>query len=220
MVTPATQLRQHVLFWPIVIAVLVAWVIYRQLFHFPVWFDETIAKAFFFGLPVWIYVIASRFTPIVDTFSREKLERGLLLGLALGGVYGFVTAIISILQKGAVVAAVPLFMSDRFWFEFVLALFTSFWESLFFFSFVGMVIFDKYKHWSLVTQILLISGVFLAFHLPNIILRFSGAGVPSMVFMLALFGLGQALLLYEYRNGYALVISQAIWGMVLLVHGG
>lgn len=212
-------LSRHSIFWSLLILSLVLWVAYRALFSFPVWFDETIGKALFFGLPAWIYVVVTNFKQVGRSFSSAQLEKGLLLGLAIGGVYGFVTAILSLLQSGSTVAAAPLFASQAFWYEFGLAIFTGFWETLFFFSWIGSAIFALYKHWTLPSQVIVISGIFLIFHLPNIILRFSGAGEWGMVLMLFLFALGQTMLFFEYKNSYALILSQAIWGMVLLVYG-
>lgn len=214
-----STLSHSSIFWSLLILSLALWVAYRALFSFPVWFDETIGKALFFGLPVWIYVVATNFKQVGASFGGDRLEKGLLLGLAIGGVYGFVTAILSLLQSGSTVAAAPLFASQAFWYEFGLAIFTGFWETLFFFSWIGSAIFAMYKHWTLPSQVIVISGIFLIFHLPNIILRFSGAGEWGMVLMLLLFALGQTLLFFEYKNSYALILSQAIWGMVLLVYG-
>jgi len=214
-----SALSSRSIFWSLLLLSLGLWVAYRALFSFPVWFDETIGKALFFGLPVWIYVVATNFKQVGASFGSNRLENGLLLGLAIGGAYGFVTAILSLLQSGSTVAAAPLFASQAFWYEFGLAIFTGFWETLFFFSWIGSAIFALYKHWTLPSQVIVISGIFLIFHLPNIILRFSGAGEWGMVMMLLLFALGQTLLFFEYKNSYALILSQAIWGMVLLVYG-
>lgn len=218
--SPTRSILSHrSIFWSLLILSLVLWVAYRALFSFPVWFDETIGKALFFGLPVWIYVIATNFKQVGQSFGSDRLEKGLLLGLAIGGVYGFVTATLSLLQSGSTVAAASLFASQAFWYEFGLAIFTGFWETLFFFSWIGSAIFALYKHWTLLSQVIVISSLFLIFHLPNIILRFSGAGEWGVVLMLLMFALGQTLLFFEYKNSYALILSQAIWGMVLLVYG-
>jgi len=198
---------------------LVFWFLYRRLFVFPVWFDESIGKAVFFGLPVWLYIVTTRSKSIAKSFSLDKMQSGLFLGLAVGGMFGFVTAIMSIIQRGGLVEATPLFASNQFWYEFVLAIFTGFWETLFFFSFVMTVVLEKYRKSSLLRQLLLISGIFIIFHVPNAFLRFSPWAAIAQLFILSLFALGQALLFYGRRNAYALVLSQAIWGMVLLVYG-
>ncbi|MBU0978418.1 hypothetical protein KKF92_01160 [Patescibacteria group bacterium] len=211
--------ESHILFFPILILSLVFWFLYRRLFAFPVWFDETIGKAVFLGLPVWLYIVTSRSRSVIKSFSFEKMQTGLLLGLAVGGVFGFVTAIMAIIQKGGLVEAVPLFVSNQFWYEFVLAIFTGFWETLFFFSFVMTVIIEKYRHSPLFQQLLLVAGIFIIFHVPNAFIRFSPWAAVAQIFLLTLFALGQALLFYGRRNAYALVLSQAIWGMVLLVYG-
>ncbi|MBP7768858.1 CPBP family intramembrane metalloprotease, partial [Candidatus Woesebacteria bacterium] len=144
-----------------------------------------------------------------------------LLGLAVGGILGFATSIVSLISQDAPVHSVALFTSQQFWGEFLLALFTGFWETILFFSFSLTVLREKYPMWSESNQALLASAIFLVFHLPNILLRFNSvqAVIVQMV-LLFLFALGQSFLFIGRRNTFALIISHAIWGMVLLVHTG
>lgn len=217
-VSTLVQKADHVSFWPLLVLTLLIWFLYRSIFRFPVWFDEIIGKAIFFGLPVWLYMQMSRSKQIVDTMASEKINSGLLLGIAIGGLYGFAGSLMGGINAGGHVQLVPLFLSSQFWWEFFLALMTAFWETLFFYSFVMVVILEKGKKWPLIWQVLFPAMIFLVFHIPNSILRFSG---PALIIQLALmlaFGLGQALLFIRWRNFYTLVISHAIWGMALLVH--
>ncbi len=190
------------------------------MFNFPVWFDEIIGKAIFFGLPVWLYITLTGSDSVIKSFSPEKLKSGLLLGVAVGGIFGFVFSILSIIQNGSVVEAVSLFDSNIFWYEFILALFTAFWETLLFFSFVMTSIQEKFKNWSMLSQVVLVALIFLVFHIPNIILRYDIASVLPQIFILFLFAIGQGFLFYSRKNSFALILSHAIWGMVLLVHSG
>lgn len=217
--TPEKLLNEHVLFFPVLLVAVIAWYAYRWLFSFPVWFDETLGKAFFFGLPVWFYTVVSKRKDVLQPLRFSIFQQGLLLGVALGGLYGFITSTMSLLQSGGVVESAQLFQSTQFWYEFALALFTGFWETLFFYCFVAMVVFDKYKKVSLIWQMAVIVIIFLIFHLPNAFLRFSPALVMSQILLLFLFSLGQALVFYRWRNAYALMLSHAIWGLVLLFHG-
>lgn len=215
------KLRHHVLFFPMVALTFVLWVIYRSLLPFPVWFDEIIAKAIFFGFPVWIYITVSRSKSIPNTFAPGLLQPGLLLGIAVGGIFGFATSLLGILSGGGVVQAAPLFMANAFWWEFCLALMTGFWETLFFFSWIMTVIMEKYGKWPLLNQVLLTAGIFTVFHIPNTVLRFSEYGmslVAAQATLLFFFAIGQAFLFSRWKNFYALAVSHAIWGMVLLVH--
>ena len=77
---------------------------------------------------------------------------------------------------------------------------------------------EKYRRWPLLNQVLLVSFIFLLFHIPNALLRFDMSLVAGQLFLLFFFGLGQAYLFARTRNLYSLMLSQAIWGMVLLVH--
>lgn len=194
------------------------WFIYRSLFTFPVWFDESIGKALFFGLPVWLYILISNLKGISDSFALFKIKRGLMLGIAVGGVFGFIASLLSLVQSGGQVQAAMLFVSDQFWWEFLLALLTAFWETMFFYSLVMVVIQDKFRDWSLLKQILLVAGIFLLFHLPNTVLRFGGVAVAYQLILLFFFAVGQGFLFASEKNAYSLVLSHAIWGMVLLIH--
>lgn len=214
----ASKSVRHLAFFPIVFLVLLLWVLYRNLFAFPVWFDESIGKAIFFGLPVWAYVIIANAKMIPHSFAFSKMRRGLMMGIAVGGIFGFIASLLGIVQHGGAVKPALLFTADAFWWEFFLAMLTSFWETLFFYSFVMLVINQKFAHWDLLKRILLVSAIFTIFHLPNTVLRFDGMAIAYQVFLLSLFSIGQALLFESENNAYALVLSQAIWGMVLLVH--
>lgn len=208
----------HIAFFPLVFLTLIMWFIYRSLFTFPVWFDESIGKALFFGLPVWLYILISNLKGISDSFALFKIKRGLMLGIAVGGVFGFIASLLSLVQSGGQVQAAMLFVSDQFWWEFLLALLTAFWETMFFYSLVMVVIQDKFRDWSLLKQILLVAGIFLLFHLPNTVLRFGGVAVAYQLILLFFFAVGQGFLFASEKNAYSLVLSHAIWGMVLLIH--
>jgi hypothetical protein len=61
--------------------------------------------------------------------------------------------------------------------------------------------------------------IFVAFHLPNTILRSPSPLIAvNQALLLSIFALGQGLLFARTKNVYTLAVSQAIWGMVLLVH--
>jgi len=208
----------HAAFVPLLVFCFLIWLIYRMLFRFPVWFDETVGKALFFALPVWLYISMTGDKSIVDTLRPSKLRPGLLLGLAVGGAYGFALSLLSIVRTGSQVMFVPLFSSPDFWGEFLLALATGFWETLFFYSWIMVVMQQKMTNWPLFKQLVVVAGIFLVFHIPNIALRTGWLSVLSIGPLLFIFALGQALLFVRNRNAYALIISQAVWGMALLIH--
>ena len=213
----ALSRANHTAFFPLLILSFILWLVYRGVFRFSVLFCEVVGKAIFFGLPVWLYILVSGFRRIADTFAPYKMRRGLMLGLAFGGIFAFAASAAAAWQRGAVFQSYA-FITNAFWWEFFLALVTGFWETLFFFSFVMSVVQSLKQRWPLAKQILLVAGIFLVFHLPNIVLRFQGAAIWYQVVLLTLFAIGQAFLFYREKNGYSLVISQALWGMVLLLH--
>lgn len=213
----------HIVFYPLLFLTLTLWILYRVLFQFPVWFDEVLGKALFFGLPVWIYATIAGAHSITAGFGLRKLQPGVLLGLAVGGIFGFSTSLLMIFTRGGQVEAALLFTQDRFWSEFILALFTAFWETLLFFNFILTVAQEKYTEWSDAQHAIFAAVIFLLFHIPNTVLRFAnGPQAAQTIFVqfaiLFLFALGQAYLYIGRRNSYALVLSHALWGMVLLVN--
>jgi hypothetical protein len=214
----SAMMTEHIAFFPLLFLVFIIWCVYRRLFQYPVWFDETIGKAIFFGLPVFLYASLTRSKSIVDTVDPKYVQPGLWLGLAVGGIFGFAGALASLIKSGVIIQAAPLFILDSFWWEFTLALFTGFWESLFFFSWIMIVIMEKFKNWPFLNQSLLTAVIFLAFHVPNTLLRFPLQHVAPQLALLFFFGLGQALIFTRAKNIYTLTLSHAIWGMVLLIH--
>lgn len=208
----------HQSFSPLIVLTLVLWFLYRSLFVFPVWFDESIGKAIFFGLPVWLYITVSGFRKIMDSFATAKLQPGIFQGLAIGGIFGFITLFVRLLQNGGTLVGVPVFLADRFVWEFILAILTGFWETLFFYSFVMTVTQDLFTKWSLTKQVMFVSTIFMLFHVPNIFLRFNPTMIVTLIALLWLFSIGQALLFARRQNGYTLVLTHAVWGMVLLIY--
>jgi len=214
---PTRKINHH-LFWPLLILVFILWLLYRLLFSFSVIFDEFVGKSIFFAFPVLIYIAITNWPAIMDTFSARKLRSGLLIGLAMAGIFGFSVAILAALRHGVTVQPVPVFMAEYFWWELFLAFITSFFETLFFFSFVMMVIIDRYRHWSQLRQVAVVALIFLIFHLPNLLLRFSGQAILWQILLLFSLAFGEGILFLKWRNAYVLVVIQAIWGMVLLLH--
>lgn len=210
--------KRHEAFLPLLVLTFLLWVFYRSIFHFPVWFDESIGKLVFFALPVLLYVSISGNTNIFTTFSFKKLKPGLLLGLAIGGLFGFAGIFLGTIDKGGEAILVPYYLADWFWKEMFLAIMTGFWETLFFFSFIMIVVEEKFRQISLLKRIGLVASIFLLFHLPNIIARFSTQEIFLQIMLIFAFACGQALLFHQRRNAYLLILVQAIWGMVLLIH--
>lgn len=217
-IKPVRRSHHHEAFLPVLLLTFLMWVFYRSVFNFPVWFDESIGKLVFFALPVLLYVSISGSTEVFETFSFKKIKPGLLLGLAVGGVFGFAAALIGAISRGGSVSLLPYYYADWFWKELFLAIMTGFWETLFFYSFVMIVVNDKFRDFSLLKRIIMVASVFLLFHLPNIFARFSIRESLFQIVLLFAFACGQALIFYKRRNAYLLILVQAIWGMVLLIH--
>jgi hypothetical protein len=219
--TPKVVGADSVLFYPLVVLMMIMWGVYRARLQFPVVIDETIGKAIFFGFPVWMYVSIVGARSIPDTFRLGKLKSGLLLGVAFGGIFGFAASVMSFLGSGRAIEPVYLFAQNSFWWEFFLSLLTGFWETLFFFSWMMVVIQEKHRSWSLVKQVIWVATLFTIFHIPNSFLRYQELRfIVPQIFLMFIFSLGQAFVFARNHNAYTLVVSHSIWGMVLLLHLG
>lgn len=208
--------QTKVIFFALVALVFLFWTLYRALFNFPVLFDETIGKAIFFGLPVVIYASIANNGKASWSLRASKLFTGLLRGLAYGGLIGFFSLIIISIATQRTIIPAPAFMADRFWTELLLASFTAFWESLFFFGFIQTVLSELVKAKG--RLLILVSLIFLVFHIPNLLLHFSGIEVTFLIGLIYLFAFGQALIFSQEKNIYPLIITHIVWGMVLLIH--
>ncbi len=206
------------LFWAIIAITLILWFLYRSLFNFPVVFDETLGKALFLGLPIWMYVSIIGQDALSETPNFRLTKSGLIKGILYGGLFSFIAVFLSLATKGETIIPVDLFNSFRFWKEFLLAIMTAFWESIFFFGFIQVVLQKKYKNLDATKRVMLTGLIFLLFHLPNSILRFQGIQVAQQIWLMSLFGLGQALLFETEKSIYTLIFTHTFWGMTLLIH--
>ena len=136
--TPTTGL-----FWLLVTLSFVSLVWYRLMFHLPVWFDEIFAKAVLFGVPFLVYAVITRQSVTVFGLNPKKFWLGAYVGLALGGVFGFVAMFASALKHQGHVLIPYLFSSPIFWWTFSLALATAWWESLFFYGFILSILLNS-----------------------------------------------------------------------------
>lgn len=210
--------QSHMVFVALLALSFLFWFLYRLLFNFPVFFDETFGKAIFFGLPVIIYANATKKNWIFQSIQLSNLFTGLLRGLAFGGILGFFSLFVVSIQKHSAFSPSPVFMADQFLPELFFASLTAFWESLFFFGFIQAVLSKLIFPEKQGKVILFSSFLFLIFHLPNIMLRFAGLDVTFLIALLFLFGFGQSVLFNHEKNIYPLIVTHTIWGMILLIH--
>jgi hypothetical protein len=221
-VTPAafrSTFRSLYTFFFLEMSLLIVWVAYRAFVREqPLWFDEGIAKAIVFGLPVFWFSARSRFIGNEMGLNLQQLVPGLYMGLAIGGLYGFV-GILSQVMGGREVVEANLFASPTFWWYGAMALLTAWWESLFFFG-LPVQYLRSIASWlseSLVGGFVVV--LFLLFHSP---LRLMLAGGSSQFVLqlatLGIFAIGQYILYTRTKNMYALVLSHALWGLVIQVY--
>lgn len=200
-------------------SLLILWVAYRAFVRDqPLWFDEGIAKAIVFGLPVFWFAARSKFIASEIGLNVGQMVPGLYMGVAIGGLYGFV-GILSQVMGGRQVVEANLFASPTFWWYAAMALLTAWWESLFFFG-LPVQYLRSIASW---LSEWLVGGfvvvLFLLFHSP---LRLMLSGGSSQFILqlaiLGLFAMGQYLLYTRTKNMYSLVLSHALWGLVIQVY--
>ncbi len=220
-VTPSQvsqSLRTLYGFFFLQMSLLVLWVAYRAFTSFSVWFDEGVAKAILFGLPVFWFAARSKFVAREIGLDANKLIPGVYLGLAIGGLYGF-AAILAQVLGGTEVVGAPFYLTNDFWWLAFLALLTAWWESLFFFGLPIQFIRSVASWISESVIVVFVVAFFLLFHSP---LRIILAG-PSPQFLvqmgvLTLFVIGQYMVYTRTKNMYAIVLSHLFWGLVIQVY--
>lgn len=194
------------------------WIAYRALVRMPVWFDEGVAKAIVFGLPVFWLAARSKFIANEIGLDSRRMLTGLYLGLAVGGLYGFM-GILTEVFSGRQVAAVNLFSTSQFWWLAFLALLTSWWESLFFFGLPVQFIRSTASWFSESLTAIFVVVLFLLFHAP---LRLIVAGYSPFFLVqmgvLTMFAIGQYILYTRTRNMYAIVLSHLFWGLTIEIY--
>jgi len=203
-------------FFFFMMTLLLVWIGYRAFFQdLPVWFDEGVAKALIFGVPVVWFASQSRFIANNLGLNQEQLLPGLFLGIAVGGMYGFAGLLIQV-AAGQHVIEGSLFASSGFWWMAFLALLTAWWESLFFFGLPIQYVRSIAPWFSDSLLAVFVIGLFLLFHAP---LRLIVAGFePQFIIqmgLLTLFVIGQFIFYLRTKNMYALVLSHLLWGLVI-----
>lgn len=201
-----------------IIGLFIVWALYRSLFVFPDWFDEIFAKGVVFGLPSLLYARNALRGREKLGLSPDRFWCGMYMGLLVGGIYGFVGAFRS-LSSGTHVEPGMLFASSQFWYTFFLAMMTGWWESVFFFGYIMNALKDEYKLPE-VFAVVVACIVFVAFHAPlRFMLEGFGSIAVAQLTLLGIFAAGQAILFLRTKSLYSIVISHALWGMVLMIYG-
>lgn len=203
------------IFWMSVVVSFFSLVLYRSTVVSPVWFDELVLKALIFGFPVWLYAIVSKRHSSFFGLEASRFWPGAINGLAIGGILGFVAMIAYSLREAKMVPG--LFQSIRFWQEFGLAFATAWWESLFFYGLILPVLREKVGEE--VRALLLTTGIFALFHLPNLVLKVGWVPAFPPLLLLGVFAFGQGIIFLRTKSISTVVVSHAFWGMALLVYG-
>jgi len=208
-------LRKLYAFFFFMLTLFFIWLAYRALFPLPVWFDEGVAKALVFGVPVVFFASSSHFISKEMGLDQEQFFPGLFLGLAVGGLYGFTGLFLEVFAGREIIAA-PYFATSQFWWFAFLAILTAWWESLFFFGLPVQYVRSIAPWFSESLLGVVVIGLFLLFHAP-LRLIITGLTPQFLVSMgvLALFAVGQYIFYMRTKNLYALVLSHALWGMVI-----
>lgn len=194
------------------------WIAYRALVQMPVWFDEGVAKAMVFGVPVFWFAARSRFIANELGLDPRKMLPGLYIGIAVGGLYGFMGVLTEVFSGRQVVAA-NLFATSEFWWLAFLALLTAWWESLFFFGLPVQYVRSVAPWFSETLTAAFTVVLFMLFHAP---LRLIVAGYSPFFLVqmgvLLLFAVGQYILYVRTKNMYSLVMSHLFWGLVIEIY--
>lgn len=209
------RLRQLWSFGFLILSLFMIWAAYRWLIIMPIWFDELVAKAIVFGLPVVWLAARSRFMAKEIGLGPHQLMPGLFLGLAVGGLYGFVGLLLQI-SGGLQLVEMPLFVTDEFWMVAGLGLATAWWESLFFYGLPVNYIRQVMPWFSETLLGVVVVAIFILFHIPlRVAVAAWSPAALLQILVLGVFATGQFLLYRQTGNLYAIVLSHLFWGLTL-----
>lgn len=137
----------------------------------------------------------------------------------IGGLYEFI-GVFSYMLRGTTFMRAYVFESPQFLGAFFLALMTAWWESLFFFGYVLNKTLEMFKKHEL-PAIVLTSVVFVLFHAPiRMLITGLTPQLGSEFLVLFMFAFGQSILFLRTKSIFSVVLSHALWGMVLLIYTG
>lgn len=212
-------LRSLYTFFFLEMSLLVLWIAYRALTNFPIVFDEGIAKAVVFGMPVFWLASQSPFIAREMGLDARNMIPGMYLGVAIGGLYGF-AAVLSQVLAGRMVTEASLYLTSEFWWLAFLAFLTSWWESLFFFG-LPVQFLRSTAAWISNEMIgIFVVVLFLLFHAPlRILIVGPSPGFLLQMGILALFAVGQFVIYTRTKNMYAIVLSHLFWGLAIEIYG-
>lgn len=212
-------LRSLYSFFFMEMSLLIVWMAYRSFTQFPVVFDEGIAKAIVFGVPVFWLAAQSPFMACEMGLDPRRMLPGLYLGVAIGGLYGFTAALTQVLA-GRLVTSASLYLTGEFWWLAFLAFLTAWWESLFFFGLPVQFLRSTAAWISDSMMGFFVVVLFLLFHAPlRILVTGPNPGFIVQMSILTLFAMGQFLIYTRTKNMYVIVLSHLFWGLTIEIYG-
>lgn len=198
--------------------VFLVWGIYRLLFRFPEWFEETILKAIVFGLPVFfvVYRVEKK-----NWNDLGMVTKGLLASVYFGLLFGLWLAvlgnIVAFLRSGGV-RFNPDITVGAFGDLMLLGLVTAFWEQLLFMGFLLPRIVRGIG--SEVVGVSMVALMFALMHVPVQVAQGVDIGQILLRFIL-LYSLafGNGVLYLRLKNLAAPIFAHLAWGSVIYLFG-
>lgn len=202
--------------------ILVVWGFYRLLFRLPVWLEELVLKPIVFGLPV-VYRLAqeegkswwARWESV--GLVKKNLGLGVVLGLALGVFYLLMGRLGVMLREGSMgnwdeVSGGPMMAV-------VLAVATAMSEQL---VFMGYILPRLKQVWRNEWLAVGLTGImFGLIHLPLLVFgyRLPLQTVVGQFWLALMLGWGNGIVMLRVGNLVTPILSQALWGMAVVIFG-
>jgi len=198
--------------------VFILWGLYRLLFRFPVWIEETFFKAIVFGLPVFVVLYKTKKKPWSFLgMTTKNLFEAVYLGLGLGLLLGFVGQLGNFIRhQGSLVYSDFGLTASNIGAFLILALITAFWEELLFMGYIlNHLVITLKSEWQ---TALITSGLFSMVHLPALVVsQLPTAQIILQLILLITLGIGNSILMLRTKNLAAPILAHALWGTTIFI---
>jgi hypothetical protein len=196
--------------------ILIIWGMYRFLLSYPVWFEETVLKGLVFGGPVfWVSFKKNSWSFKDLGITAAHLLPAVHLGLLLGFLLGLVGQLGNLLRYGQISLTDYGLTSETLGGFLILSLVTAFWEQLVFAGYMLRRIFLVTKNELI--AVMVVALLFVAIHLPALILiqKMGGPMLIVALLMLFLLQMGCGILRLRINNLAAPLLAHALWGVTI-----
>ena len=200
--------------------ILLVWVLYRYYIRFPEWADEFIFKPLIFVIPVAWYVINYEKRPLESLgLTFKNFFKSVYIGLFYGLLFAVEGLLVNYFKNGTIsINPIEAYYQYGIVLLLILSLATAYSEELLSRGFVFGRIYEEKKN--LWYAAILSTLMFVALHIPILVLSLKLTGATMVIFFVTdfLLGLVNAFLYFNTRSLVAPILVHVFWNMTVALY--